>query len=506
MTIRRILIIAALAALATSAFALSPQIEEWGKGPAQFLMTREEIAQWKAITTDEDATRFVALFWARRDPTPETPRNEFREEFELHVAQADANFKGEKVRGALTERGKTLILYGVPKKMERTGGERGSQVGVPTEANAADLPTLIWTYEDDAAKKYFNQQRAQIRFVDRFTTGEFRVERGGVDLAAAQQRSITASITQPKLTEPPGFGVAPPASAPAAPAAPVVQTELKTEALKNAVAEFKKSGKSDKPIFATTGEFVTATGVTYAPVLVYIPKASAPAASATFFGIIEDASGKSVLAFEEPAKLTATKDDFFVDRSLTLPGGKYKGYFGIADGEKVSIVAADMDVNGALDKDASATSGLILANNVFPLSEAQAPTDPFAFGGLKVVPKSDRLFHTSDELWYFVELRNPGVPEVTATDTTVPVAAPAPKLQVKLDVEGVDAAGKKTKMSAPPMEVDATPIKGVPNHYAVGSSIPLATFKPGDYTFTAKVIDTVKKTSYTFTDKFKVVQ
>jgi GWxTD domain-containing protein len=509
------LIVAGAAAVAVSAFALSPEHTEWGKGPAQFLMTKEEIAQWKAIKSDEAADKFVALFWARRDPTPDTPRNENHEQFEIRVRQADANLGTDKVRGALTDRGKTLILYGMPKKIERAGQQRSASQpsGIPEDpANAQvtdNIETLIWTYEEDAAKKYFNQPRAQVRFIDRFGNSDFKVERGGVDLTSAQQRAIASMITQPNLTEPPKFAAAAPQAMPApqAPAAPTIQTELTTEALKSAVAEFKKTNKSDKAVYAATGEFVTADGKTYAPVLLYMPKGSAPAADSTFFGVVEDASGKSVLAFEVPAKLTATKEDFFVDRSLTLPAGKHRGYFGIAaPGQPAAIVAVDMDLTGALDKDATAASPLILSNNVYPLTEAQAPTDPFAFGGLKVVPKADKTFHTSDELWYFVELRNPGVPEAAPTaDGTTPPAV-MPKVQVKLEVEGVDATGKKTKMTAPPMEVEAIAIKGVPNHYAVGSSIPLTSFKPADYTFTAKVIDTVKKSSYTFTEKFKVVQ
>ena len=511
----RIALVAALAVIAVSAFALSTENAEWGKGPAQFLMTKEEAAQWKAVKTDEEAAKFIALFWARRDPSPQTPRNEFRDEFENRVRQADINFKQEKQRGALTDRGKIYILYGLPAKLERSGNQRQSSQpqGITNDPSSAqaqdDFETLIWTYDGAAASKYFGQPRAVIRFIDRFGKSDFRVERGGVDLTASQQRAIAASITQPNLTEAPNFAAAPQQpAAPAAPAAPAVQTELTTDALKSAVAEFKSSNKNASPVYATTGEFVTANGVTYAPVLVYVPKASAPGADATFFGVVEDASGKSVLAFEEPAKLTATKDDFFVDKSLTLPAGKYRGYFGVSGGGKVSLVATDMELTGALDKEATASSPLILSNNVYPMTAAQAPTDPFAFGGLKVVPKADRTFRPTDELWYFVELRNPGVPEATpATDTaTVQIAPPTPKVQVKLDVEGTLEDGKKAKMSAPPMEVEAIPLKGVPNHYGIGSSIPLASFKPGDYTFTAKIIDTVKKTSYTFTEKFKVVQ
>jgi hypothetical protein len=155
-------------------------------------------------------------------------------------------------------------------------------------------------------------------------------------------------------------------------------------------------------------------------------------------------------------------------------------------------------------------SGLILSNNLYPLSEAQRPTDPFAFGGIKVIPKADHVFRTSDELWYFFELRNPGIP-TPAADAPVPVAGEAapvlPKIQVKIDLEGTtDAEKKKVKMSAPPRETEAIAMRGVEGHYGVGNAIPLATFKPGEYTFTVKVIDTVKKSSFTLTDKFRIIE
>src|SRR5207302_11511107 len=91
MKTRNFLIAAILtAAAATSAFAaLSPAKADFGKGPAQYLMTAEEKAAWKNIQTDAAADEFIALFWARRDPTPATPRNEFREEFEARVKTAE---------------------------------------------------------------------------------------------------------------------------------------------------------------------------------------------------------------------------------------------------------------------------------------------------------------------------------------------------------------------------------------------------------------------------------
>ena len=524
------LLVVGCALTGATAYALSAEYLEWGRGPAQFLMTKEEAAKWKTITSDDDAKAFVALFWARRDPTPETPRNEYREEFERRVAAADKNFQADKKRGAITDRGKVLILFGQPKKIERTGGQRQSAMpgmsGMsgstdtsgpdPFAGGGEDTAGQIWTYEGDEARELFGQARAPLRFVDRQGKSDFTLERGGPDVARATQKAITRSLKSPDLTVAPTFGGA---AAPAAveamvpDAPPAVQTELTTESLKAAVADVKAATSNpykDKA-FATWSESVTAEGQYFVPVQLYVPKSAGLNASQslTFFGVVQDETGKNVIAFEEPAKLTASKDDLFVDRSFTaLPAGKYRGYFGLADnGKAVSMATAEMQLTGTLDKDAAATSPLILSNNVYPLTEAQAPTDPYAFGGLKVVPKGDRTFRPSDELWYFVELRNPGIDmPAPAADGTTP-AEGTPKIQIKIDVEGTEtASGKKVRRPAPPREVDALAIKGVPNHYGIGNAIPLTSFKAGEYTFNVKVIDTVKKASYTLSEKFTVVE
>jgi GWxTD domain-containing protein len=528
MKIRILLATALLLSVGAGAFALSPEHNEFGQGPAQFLMTKEEMTQWKAIKSDDEAQSFIDLFWARRDPTPGTPANEFRMQFDAAVAFADKNLgNGKRARGAMTDRGRTLILYGQPKKVERSAPKQATSGPMNDTITEDNDQWVAWTYEGAIARDMFNMQTVTIRFIDRNATNDYKFDRGGADLASAQQRAIAKSITQPNLTSAPSAApaaaamtpapaAAPPAAAPVAtPAA--AQTELATESLAKAVEELKaaKSNPYPKQVFATWGEFVTPKGEDYVPVSLYVPKsAGIDATSAvSFFGVVQDESGKNVAAFEEPAKvLSASKEDFYVDKTLMIPGGKNRGYFGLAaNGKPVAMVSTDMTTAGTLDKDASAVSPLILSNNIYPLTEAQSPTDPFAFGGVKVIPKADKVFHKADELWYFFELRNPGVSE-PAADAAAPVpvtgtAAPAatPKIQVKLDVEGVDAAGKKHKMAAPPREVDAIEMKGVPGHYGVGSAIPLQTFAAGDYTFTVKVIDTVKKASYTISDKFKIV-
>jgi GWxTD domain-containing protein len=518
MNVLRISLAAALLLTAVAAFALSPEHEAWAAGPAKYLMTKDDVAAWKAIKTDEEAAKFIALFWARRDPTPGTRRNEFKEDFDARVRFVDEKLPGpDGQRGSLTDRGKTFILFGPPTRARVGGGQRsaGLPAGItnpaqllPQQSNeqytagrvdpsiSPNLPGeegQLWLYEGEAAQKNFGGPKAEIRFIDRHGKSDFRMARGTVDYAGAEKRAIERAITQPGLTEVPVFEQTPVALSAAA-----IQTELTTDALKNAVAAYKTTPKSEKTVHAIWGEYVTSEGETFVPVMLFAPKSSGLAADSdvTFFGTIEDASGKSVLAFEQPAKLTASKDDLFVDKTVKVPAGKHRGVFGLAQGGKViALASAEGEFTAALKKDEAASSPLILSNNVYPLLEAQAPTDPFAFGGIKVVPKGDKTFRATDELWYFVELRNPGMSDFGT-----------PNIQVKLDVTGKETGGATVKRPAPLMEVAAIEMKGVPNHYGIGNSIPLTSFKPGDYTFTVKIIDTVKKQSYTLSETFKVVE
>src|SRR5256885_7513727 len=167
MRIRNLVIAAAIAAAtaAPGVAQLSAAKAEWAKGPVQFLMTDEEKAMWQKLPSDDAALAFIDLFWARRDPTPNTPQNEFREAFEAKVKAADENLKGSRQRGALTDRGKILILFGPPTRIKKEGGaQQPRQGGFEESTQPSSGPTGFhenqnlkhtWIYDGDAAQKIF---------------------------------------------------------------------------------------------------------------------------------------------------------------------------------------------------------------------------------------------------------------------------------------------------------------------------------------------------------------
>ena len=162
--------------------AVSPEMKSWGDGPARFWMTEQEQKEWRAITNDEDAQKFIDLFWAKRDPDLDKPGNPFRARFEALVKYADANVPEPATRGSLSDRGKFLILFGPPSRVINTGvaATATSVARPPTTGNEQrdfrELPTQTWTYEK-AQLPSVTTRKFQLIFVDQYSGGRYQFDR-----------------------------------------------------------------------------------------------------------------------------------------------------------------------------------------------------------------------------------------------------------------------------------------------------------------------------------------
>ena len=198
-----LLIVAAILALPLAA-QTSPR--EFATGPAKWLMTSEEQKAWRDVKTDDQAIDFIDLFWARRDPTPGTPRNENRLEFESRVAYADANFKEGNLRGSLTERGRVLILLGVPKNLATQGtrttaqamGGQGFDPNDPT-GGRQQAAKDVWEYDHETALKY-NVPRIEVVFIHDYSGDRVRRDPQRTDFTMALPGAIKYYIASPNLT------------------------------------------------------------------------------------------------------------------------------------------------------------------------------------------------------------------------------------------------------------------------------------------------------------------
>ena len=59
----------------------------------RYLVTKEEAEIYKHYPLEE-REEFIEKFWARRDPTPTTIRNEFMEQYFQKIEEANKLFKG----------------------------------------------------------------------------------------------------------------------------------------------------------------------------------------------------------------------------------------------------------------------------------------------------------------------------------------------------------------------------------------------------------------------------
>jgi GWxTD domain-containing protein len=472
----RLLLIASLFALSAVAD-VTPEKLAWSKGPVQYLMTLDEISTWNAVTSNEQADAFVASFWARRDPTPGTPANEFQEEFDRRVAYADANFHTPKLRGALTERGKIWILFGKPSRTSKSAGDGPASnrrptastevmgtvaIGDPYSDDNADREA--WVYEGPYATAVFGRPTVELKFIDRFKDRFYEMEPTRVDLDAARMRVINASRSATSL-------------------------KLQSDTLESALADIRSGKLGGTSGRLTYAEFLSPSGEYYVPIGIIVPAATE---ADTFFGVIEDNAGKRIGSFEQPAKGVTSTQSSIYDATFSLPTGKYIATFGLAkNGVPVVATSGPVDVQ-VVEKDAKGTSRLILTD-IVETEESAPPKTPFAFGKLKLVPRTS--FAASDTLRYFLEIHNPGIDAATIL----------PRMQAK--VELVPPTGPPI---AATMEIHPLPIGGTtgPGQYALISSIPLGAMKslaPGDYTLRLRVLDQVTNKSYSVEQKLKIV-
>jgi GWxTD domain-containing protein len=496
--------------------ALSKEHNDFAKGPTQHLLTRDEQKQWKAIATDEQAKAFIDLFWARRDPTPGTPTNEFRDAIAKRTAIADSLYTTAKLRGAATDRGKVYVLMGPQTGIKRGGPQGGAGVHADSSTirQSSNLnnqsvqgvaPSETWLYELSKSTLPLGQPMVQVAFSDQYASNDWKMERIiGTDYATIFDRVARAYITQPELNEAPVFAAGGPmamsttaTTTTTVAATAAAKPSLKSEALRSAIDAARAAKAKSDTLFMNYGAFVTPAGEAFVPVQLYVPKSAGLAAGTpvTFFGAVETADGgQRVVELEEPATLTASHDDVFYARSLTLAPGNYVGTFGLAsEGKVISVVSAPMTVQ-ALDKSSPGLSGLLLSNNVHGLNDTRA-TDPFIFGGIRVVPKGDRTFRTSEDLWYFMEARNPGLDAATSQ----------PKMSVKLSVTGKTDDGTEVARNAPAAVATVQPVRGMAGHYVIGEPLPLSTFKPGNYTITVRVKDIALDKAYDLEETFRIV-
>jgi GWxTD domain-containing protein len=154
----------------------------WLNQDVVWIITDEEARTFKSLSNDEERDAFIEQFWLRRNPNPDSPENEFREEHYRRIAYANEHFAAGKP-GWKTDRGHIYIAFGKPDSID--SHPSGGAYQRPMDEGGGETSTFpfeTWHY------RYLEGigDNIDLEFVDTCQCGDYHytIDRGEKDALA----------------------------------------------------------------------------------------------------------------------------------------------------------------------------------------------------------------------------------------------------------------------------------------------------------------------------------
>jgi len=153
---------------------LGSSYKKWLNEDVRWIITPEELSAFKQLSNDEERDQFIEQFWLRRDPTPDTVENEYKEEHYRRIAYANEHYAAGKA-GWRTDRGRIYIVFGPPDEID--AHPSGGQYNRPIEEGGGETSTYpfeTWRYRyiEGLGDK---GQEVMIEFVDPCMCGDYHM-------------------------------------------------------------------------------------------------------------------------------------------------------------------------------------------------------------------------------------------------------------------------------------------------------------------------------------------
>ncbi len=155
----------------TAKASLETPYRKWLNEDVAYIITDEERAAFKSLSTDPELENFIQQFWLRRDPTPGTVENEFKEEHYRRIAYANDHFSTS-IAGWKTDRGRVYITYGPPDEIDdHSAGGTYQRPAAEGGGSTTTYPFQQWRYKfiEGVGKDVI------VEFIDPTMTNEFRM-------------------------------------------------------------------------------------------------------------------------------------------------------------------------------------------------------------------------------------------------------------------------------------------------------------------------------------------
>lgn len=501
--------------------------KNWLEQDVSYIITDEERKAFKALKTDEERDQFIENFWLRRDPDPDTPENEYKEQYFERIQYANEKFSSG-IPGWRTDRGRIYIMFGKPDELEShpSGGayERPSWEG---GGSTSTYPFETWWY------RYIEGigSDIEIEFVDPSGSGEYRIARSpdekdallhvpnaGLTLAESlgmgsktdrvtgmgQGNSQNGMYGGGRAKDQPFEKLQLLADLQRAPAIKFPDLQVKADLPEIASDILPFSVRTD---FFRIGSESVATSFTiqfnHADIS-FKNQGGIYSGSVNIYARLTGLSGRRAGNFEDVVQTSRYGDDQLAvaqtqqsiyQKNVVLPPGRYKIDVVARDivSGKTGILHHSFEVPRYQEKQ-FATSTLILASSIDRLDNQSIAAGQFIIGRYKVKPMVSGIYRPGQNLALFLQVYDADMDQATLQ--------PALRVEYIISRGGQELAhiveDGKTKMGLIDMKGQQLVIaRGVPLQDKLA--------EPGEYTVTARITDLVSQKVLTPQAKYTVV-
>lgn len=490
---------------------------KWLNEDVLYIITDEERTAFRRMSTDEEREQFIEQFWLRRDPTPDTQENEFKEEHYRRIAYANERYASG-IPGWKTDRGRIYITFGPPDENEShpSGGtyERPFEEGGGTtstypfekwryrwiEGIGSDIiiefvdPTMTGEYrmtmdpsEKDALMMVPNagltlmEQMGMASKADRFSRTDGTRLGTGTNPLPMRMNQFERLQQFARLQKPPAVKFKDLEAA--------VNSTVKFNLLPIRVrADFMRMTANSIQTNVTIQmekkdlQFQNKDGVAKAAVNIYSRITSM---SRRVVNVFED-----VVTTEVPAEMleAASKGASIYQKAVPLPPGTYRLNVVVKDVFGGNMNNYEMALNvPRMEDDVFTHSTVVLADLIEKVPTRSIGTGQFVIGSTKVRPRVTESFTRDEKMGIYVKLYNFEADEKTRK----------PVGQVVYEVNKVGSTDKIFEFTEEIKE-------GTASEVTIEKLLPLKSLAPGQYELKMKVTDKLRNQTVTPSAKFTV--
>src|SRR4051794_12217277 len=494
--------------------------KKWMNEDVTYIITDEERQAFKRLKTDEERQQFVEQFWLRRDPTPDTEENEYKEEHYRRIEYANDHYASG-IPGWKADRGMIYIKYGAADEVD--SHPSGGSYQRPYEEGGGETSTYPF---EDWRYRYIEGVGTNviIEFVDATMTGEYKISLDpaekdallyvpGAGLTLSEQMGMADKTQRFSRTDGTHLGTG---NQPLPESmneftrleqfaklqkAPTIKFK-DLEAAVNSTVRYNTLPMQVRADFIRITDSTVLTSLTVLfknNDLNYATKEKVAKATVNMYGRITSLTRKPVNWFEDtvssevPAEMLqqAMQGAQIYSKTVPLAPGTYRLNIVAKDLVGNTMNTFEMALNVPhYEEEQLGSSSVILADQLERVPTKSIGGGPFVIRSSKVRPRVGESFRQAETMGIYTEFYNFGMDEKTKK----------PDGTITYDV--VDA-NNKTVMT------QTETLSAIPNASAflvtVEKKLPLASLAPGKYTLKLTVTDKLKNKSLTPSAQFTVV-